>query len=56
MIEEKLERYKEQDTWKNDVVFEEDSFQLLQNILEEGGELPKRVPYEELVTTEFVKK
>ena len=25
-------------------------------ILEEGGELPKRVPYEELVTTEYSKK
>ena len=26
---------------------------LLQNILEEAGELPERVPYEDLVTTEF---
>lgn len=46
-------RYHEQDTWKDNLVFEEDSFTLLQNILEEAGELPMRVPYEELVTTEF---
>ena len=40
----------------NDTVIEQDSFDLLQNILEEAGELPKRVPYEDLVTTEFSKE
>ncbi len=51
-----VERYKQQDTWKEDTVFEKDSFDLLQNILEEAGELPARVPYENLVTTEFSEK
>ncbi len=51
-----VERYQEQDTWKEDTVFQKDSFDLLQNILEEAGELPARVPYEDLVTTEFSKK
>ena len=51
-----VERYKSQDTWKEDTIFESESFELLQNILEEAGELPKRVPYEDLVTTEFSKK
>ncbi len=51
-----VERYKAQDTWKEDTIFEKDSFELLENILEEAGELPGRVPYEELVTTEFAKK
>ena len=46
-------RYKEQNTWKGDTIFEKDSFNLLQNILEEAGELKERVPYENLVTTEF---
>lgn len=46
-------RYKDQDTWKEDTVFEKESFELLENILEEAGELDQRVPYEELVTTEF---
>ena len=49
-------RYHEQDTWKGDLIFEEDAFTLLQNILEEAGELPQRVPYEELVTREFAEK
>lgn len=48
-----VDRYKTQDTWKNDLIFNEDSFLLLQNILEEAGELSARVPYEELVTTDF---
>lgn len=46
-------RYKDQDTWKGDTIFKADSFELLENILEEAGELEARVPYEELVTTQF---
>lgn len=51
-----IKRYYEQDTWKKDLIFTEDAFTLLQNILEEGGELSERVPYEKLVNTEFAKK
>ncbi len=51
-----ITRYYEQDTWKENLIFEKDSFELLQNILEDSGELEKRVPYEELVTTGFAEK
>ena len=51
-----VSRYAAQDTWKENLIFEEDSFMLLQNILEEAGELPERVPYEALVTTEFAEQ
>lgn len=51
-----VERYASQDTWKGDLIFEEDSFDLLQNILEEAGELDGRVPYADLVDTDFAKK
>lgn len=51
-----VERYKSQDTWKENTIFEKESFDLLQNILEEAGELKARVPYEELVTTEYSKE
>lgn len=50
-----VNRYYEQDTWKENLVFEKDSFELLQDILESAGELEKRVDYEQLVTTEFAK-
>ena len=46
-------RYYEQDTWKDNLIFERDSFDLLQDILESAGELPERVDYNQLVTTEF---
>lgn len=46
-------RYYNQNTWKSDLVFERDSFELLQDILDSAGELEKRAPYDKLVTTEF---
>lgn len=49
-------RYYEQDTWKENLIFEEDAFTLLQNILEESNVLEKRVPYGDLVNTEFAEK
>jgi len=49
-------RYYDQDTWKENLVFEKESFELLQDILEEAGELSARTPYEELVTTEYAEK
>ncbi len=51
-----ITRYYQQDTWKDNLIFEEESFMLLQNILEQSGELPERVPYDKLVTTEFAQK
>lgn len=46
-------RYYDQDTWKENLVFEEASFDLLQDILETASELTNRAPYEKLVTTEY---
>ncbi len=51
-----VKRYYDQDTWKKDLIFEEDSFSLLQNILEEAGVLKGRAPYEELVNTKFAEE
>ena len=51
-----VERYYDQGTWKDDLVFEKESFDLLQDILDDAGELSERAPYEELVTTEFAEK
>ena len=51
-----VSRYYEQDTWKSDLIFEKESFELLQDILDSAGELEKRAPYKDLVTTEFAEK
>lgn len=51
-----VKRYAEQDTWKENLVFEKESFELLEDILQDAGELEKRVPYEDLVDTSFAEK
>lgn len=51
-----VKRYHEQETWKDNMVFEEDSFNLLQDILENAGELSQRAPYDKLVNTSFAQK
>ena len=51
-----VSRYYEQDTWKDNLIFQEESFDLLQDILDKAGELTKRAPYADLVTTEFAEK
>ncbi len=49
-------RYYEQNTWKENTVFEEESFTLLQDILEDAGVLNQRAPYKDLVNTEHATK
>jgi len=51
-----VKRYYEQDTWKSDLVFEKESFELLQDILDMAGELSERAPYDKLVNTEYALK
>lgn len=51
-----VKRYHEQETWKDNMVFEENSFNLLQDILENAGELSQRAPYDKLVNTSFAQK
>ena len=51
-----VRRYYNQDTWKSNLIFEKESFELLEDILEDAGELKERVPYENLVTTEYAAK
>lgn len=48
-----VKRYHEQDSWKADLIFEEESFDLLQNILQDAAVIEERVPYADLVNTEF---
>ena len=51
-----VERYQSQDTWKENLVFEKESFELLQDILESAGELEERADYDDLVTTVYAKE
>lgn len=51
-----VERYKQQDTWKSDPVFSGEGFTLIQDIMEQGGELEQRIPFENFVDTTFAEK
>ena len=51
-----VKRYYGQDTWKENLIFEKHSFELLQDILEDAGELSQRVNYEDLVQTSSAEK
>ena len=51
-----IDRYAAQDTWKENCICTEEAFNLLQNILDQAGELTERVDYGTLITTEFAEK
>lgn len=51
-----VKRYHEQDTWKENLVFQKESFELLQDILGDAGVITERVPYDELVDTTLAEK
>lgn len=51
-----VKRYYDQQTWKENTVFQEDSFNLLQDILEDGGVISTRAPYDKVVTTVYAEK
>ena len=51
-----IDRYQAQDTWKTDLIFSKEAFELLQDILMDAGVMEERVAYEELVNTSFAEK
>ncbi|MEW9110375.1 ABC transporter substrate-binding protein [Cytobacillus gottheilii] len=53
IIEMAVDRYKSQGSFATDPILDAEEWDNLQNIMDEAGELPKRIDYEELVNTEF---
>ena len=51
-----IDRYKSQDTWKEDPCISEEGFTLMQDIMEQGGELSSPVPFDKLVDSSFAEK
>ncbi len=51
-----VQRYKDQDTWKPDLVLKEDGYNRMIDIIKTAGELDEGAPYEKVVTTEFATK
>ena len=51
-----IERYRDQDSWKPDLIITEDGFNHLMDIMELAGELDTRADYGTIVTTKFAEK
>lgn len=51
-----IERYRAQESYAKDPILDEEEWENLQNIMDEAGELPKRVDYKQLVDTSFAEK
>ncbi|SOB92155.1 NitT/TauT family transport system substrate-binding protein [Ureibacillus xyleni] len=51
-----VERYRSQESFAKDPILDEEEWNNLQNIMDEAGELPKRMDYNELVDTTFAEE
>lgn len=51
-----VQRYKDQDTWKPDLILGEDGYNRLIDIMKTAGELDEGAPYDKIVTIDFAKK
>lgn len=49
-------RYKDQDTWMKTPVMTKESFERLQDVIQEAGELQKRAKFEDVINNEFAAK
>ncbi|MDE3839985.1 hypothetical protein C0966_11500 [Bacillus methanolicus] len=56
IIETVVDRYKSQGSYATDPILDEEEWNNLQNIMEEAGELPKRIEHKTLVNTDIANK
>lgn len=56
VLETVVQRYKDIDAWNKTPVMTKESFNRLQDVIEEAGELTKRVEFENLVNNTFAEK
>ena len=51
-----VERYHEQNTWKNDPIFSKEGFELLQDVMEYGKELSARIDFDKFINIKFAQE
>lgn len=56
IITSSVERYKAQKSFAENPILDEEEWNNLQDIMDEAGELPERLSYEQFVNTEFAEK
>ena len=56
LLEKNIQRYMDIDAWNDTPVMKEESFELLQTVMEEAGELDTRAPFDKVVNNSFAEK
>lgn len=56
MLEKAIQSYKDIDAWNETPVLKEDSFNRLQDVMIEAGELKEKVPYDKIVNNTYAEK
>ena len=56
MLESSIQRYKDIDAWNETPVLTEESFNKLQDVMEEAGELEKRAEYKDVVNNKYAEE
>jgi len=51
-----LQSYKDIDAWKKDPVMKQESYDLLQTVMEEAGELTSRAPFDKVINNSYAQK
>lgn len=53
LLESVLQSYKDIDAWKIDPIMKEESYNLLQTIMEEAGELEQKAPFDKVINNSY---
>lgn len=56
LLEKVLQSYKDINAWKKSPEMKKESFELLQTIMEEAGELKQRVPFDKVINNSYAEK
>jgi len=56
MLESSIQRYKDIDAWNKTPVLTKESFEKLQDVMQEAGELDQRASYEDIVNNKYAEK
>ena len=55
-LEASLQSYKDIDAWKKDPIMKEESYNLLQTVMEEAGELKEKAPFDKVINNSYAEK
>ena len=56
LLAQVLQSYKDIDAWKTDPIMKEESYNLLQTVMEEAGELKQKAPFDKVINNSYAEK